>query len=72
MLITENYHTVIRSYYQNGHTYNFSDYKTFKELFRDIYYETMKINLIKSGLRDFKEEIENMNKGGKKMEDRMK
>ena len=28
----------------SGHTYNFSDYKTFKELFRDIHYETFKIN----------------------------
>ena len=28
----------------NSHTYNFSDYKKFKELFRDIYYGTFKIN----------------------------
>ena len=30
--------------YGNNFTYDFSDYKTFNELFRDLYYKNMTIN----------------------------
>ena len=41
----------------NSHACDFSDYKTFKELFRDIYYGTFKINKAKQRQYEFNAEL---------------
>ena len=46
----------------NGVPYNFRDYKTFKELFRDIYYRTFKINKAEQKQNAFNVELNALSK----------